>query len=180
MKEAPVVPHQWVRINKGPFEDDLGLVEKVIGSREALVRLIPRIPDSWIRSDSSNHGPHGIPQTFRGLNLLVKNQRHVKIPQRFFNPELVKNEARLEYSRLLEKKVYIWKDLIFRNGFLYHRFPITKLTHENVCPMIDEVKRFQLDLALLKDNGGYSSDIDEWDILKDRTVMQTVRNDTQL
>ena len=93
---------------------------------------------------------------------------------------MVKNEAKLDYSRLLEKKVYLWKDLMFRNGFLYHRFPIAKLTHENVCPMIDEVRRFQLDLALLKDNGGYSSDIDEWDILKDRTVVKTVRNDTQL
>ena len=27
MKESPVVPHQWVRIGKGPFQDDLGLVE---------------------------------------------------------------------------------------------------------------------------------------------------------
>lgn len=48
MKESPVEPHQWVRINKGPFCDDLGLVEKVIGSKDALVRLIPRIPDSWL------------------------------------------------------------------------------------------------------------------------------------
>lgn len=44
--------------------------------------------------------------------------------------------------------------------------------------MIDEVRRFQLDLALLEDNGGYSSDIDEWDILKDGTLLKTVRNDT--
>ncbi len=49
MKESPVVAHQWVRINKGPFCDDLGLVEKVIGSKEALVRVVPRIPDFWIR-----------------------------------------------------------------------------------------------------------------------------------
>ena len=35
-------------------------------------------------------------------------------------------------------------------------------------------------MALLRDNGGYSSDIDEWDILKDKTVLKTVRNDTQL
>ena len=72
----------------------------------------------------------------------------MKIPQRLFNPELVKNEARPEYSRLLGKKVYMWKDLMFRNGFLYHRFPINKLKHENVCPMLDEVRRFQLDISL--------------------------------
>ena len=61
--------------------DDLGLVEKVIGSKEALIRLIPRIPDFWITSsDFEIRGPSGIPQTYRGLNMLVKNQRHVKIP----------------------------------------------------------------------------------------------------
>ena len=147
MKECQVVPHQWVRIKKGPFADDLGLVEKVIGSKEVLVRLIPRIPDFWIRSDSASQGPPGIPQSFRGLNLLVKNLKHVKIPQRFFNPELVKNEAKLEFSQLLRKKVYMWKDLMFRNGFFYHRFLVSKLTHENVCPMIDEVRRFQIDLT---------------------------------
>ena len=62
MKESPIVPHQWVRFNKGPFMDDLGLVEKVIGSREALIRLIPRIPDFWINSsDFEVRGPAGIP-----------------------------------------------------------------------------------------------------------------------
>ena len=142
MKESPVVPHQWVRIAKGPFAEDLGLVEKVIGSREVLVRLIPRIPDAWLRSNSEGQGPAGIPQSFRGLNLLVRNLKHVKIPQRFFNPELVKNEAKLEFSQLLGKKVYLWKDMMFRNGFFYHRFSISKLIHENVCPMIDEVRRF--------------------------------------
>ena len=111
---------------------------------------------------------------------MVKNQRHVKIPQRLFNPQLVKNEARLEHNRLLGKKVYIWKDLTFRNGFLYHRFPLSKLVHENVCPMLDEVRRFQLDESLGDEFGGYSSDIDEWDVLKDATLLKTVRNDTQL
>ena len=119
-----------------------------------------------------------MPQTFRGLNMLVKNQRHVKIPQRFFNAELVKNDARLEYDNLLGKKVYIWKDLKFRNGFFYHKFPISKLKHENVCPMIDEVRRFQLDLALIEDKNGYSSDNDDWDILPDHALMKTVRNDS--
>jgi transcription elongation factor len=74
--------------------------------------------------------------------MLVKNQRHVKIPQRLFNPQHVKNEARLEFSRLLGKKVYVWKDLMFRNGFLYHKFSISKLGHENVCPMLNEVRLF--------------------------------------
>lgn len=94
---------------------------------------------------------------------------------------LAKNEAKLEHSHLLGKKVYIWKDLMFRNGFLYHRFPISKLKHENVCPMLDEVRRFQLDLTQRDEEwGGDSFDLDDWDVLKDRTVLKTVRNDTQL
>ena len=56
MKECAVVPHQWVRVAKGPFSEDLGLVEKVIGSKEVLVRLIPRIPDLWIRNDAGQTG----------------------------------------------------------------------------------------------------------------------------
>ena len=71
MKESAIVPHQWVRICKGPFEEDLGLVEKVISAKEALVRLIPRIPDFWVRSDQA--GPAGIPMTIRGLGMMVKN-----------------------------------------------------------------------------------------------------------
>ena len=59
MKESPVVPRQWVRINKGPFVDDLGLVEQVIGSKEALVRLIPRYPDFWFKKGAPI--PPGIP-----------------------------------------------------------------------------------------------------------------------
>ena len=67
---------------------------------------------------------------------------------------------------------------MFRNGFLYHKFPISKLAHENVCPMLNEVRLFQLDMSIADECGGYCSDIDEWDILKDKTVMKTVRNDT--
>ena len=59
MKESPVEAHQWVRINKGPFMEDLGLIEKVIGSKEALVRLIPRYPDFWFKKGVI--APTGIP-----------------------------------------------------------------------------------------------------------------------
>lgn len=37
--------HQWVRIKKGTYKDDLGLVEAVEGTKKAWVKLIPRIPD---------------------------------------------------------------------------------------------------------------------------------------
>ena len=44
--------------------------------------------------------------------------------------------------------------------------------------MLDEVRRFQLDPSLLDENGGYASDQDEWDYLRDETLLKTVRNDT--
>ena len=47
--------------------------------------------------------------------------------------------------------------------------------------MLDEVRRFQLDPSLLEENGGaYDSDQDEWDLMKDETILKTTRNDTQL
>jgi len=38
-----------VRLAKGPFKNDLALVEKVIGSQKVILRLQPRIPDSWFQ-----------------------------------------------------------------------------------------------------------------------------------
>jgi len=83
-----------------------------------------------------------IPQTFKGLTMMVKAYEHVKIPQRFFNPLMVKNECRKEFNKELDKNFYQWKDMMFRNGFLYHRFNVSKLRHENVAPHLHEVKRF--------------------------------------
>ena len=54
-KESPVEVHQWVRVVKGLYKDDLGLIEKQIGSKEVLVRLIPRIPDNWYDNSSSGN-----------------------------------------------------------------------------------------------------------------------------
>lgn len=39
--------HQWVRIKGGIYKDDLGLIETVEGNKRAMVRLIPRIPESF-------------------------------------------------------------------------------------------------------------------------------------
>lgn len=59
LKEAPVEPHQWVRVSKGPFKGDLALVEKVIGSKKALIRLIPRIPSFWLNPDEQEQKLNG-------------------------------------------------------------------------------------------------------------------------
>jgi transcription elongation factor len=61
-----------------------------------------------------------------------------------FNPTFVKNECRKEVYRPLGKSFFIWKDMMFRNGMLYHTFRLSKLDVENVCPMLEEVRRFQV------------------------------------
>jgi transcription elongation factor len=55
----------------------------------------------------------------------------------------------------------------FRNGFLYHEFRISKLIIEDVCPTLDEIRKFQVDMNLLEDNAAFESDLDEWDLMKD-------------
>ena len=106
------------------------------------MRLFPRIPDFWLGVSGSGADKPLAAQTFRGLSQLTKNSSHVKIPQRLFNPLQFKSECRKELSKIIGKNVYLWKDMMFRNGFLFHKFHINKLVHENVCPMLDEVRRF--------------------------------------
>lgn len=79
MKECPVEPKQWVRLAKGPFKNDLALVEKVIDSQKVILRLQPRIPDFWFQHSSDLLKPKA-PQTFRGLIILSKNSELVRIP----------------------------------------------------------------------------------------------------
>jgi hypothetical protein len=64
MKVCPIEPRQWVRINKGIFEGDLGLVEHVIDYKKVLVRLLPRIPDNWLNGQGD---VKGVPKTLKSL-----------------------------------------------------------------------------------------------------------------
>lgn len=70
--------------------------------------------------------------------------------------------------------------MMFRNGMLYHQFNLSKLDIENVCPMLEEVQRFQVDNASFGEMVQFDSDQDEWDLLPDKTLLKTVRNDSQL
>jgi hypothetical protein len=45
--------------------------------------------------------------------------------------------------------------------------------------MLEEVRKFQVDMNLLDDIAGYS-DLDEWDLMKDDTVVKTVWNEKRL
>jgi hypothetical protein len=46
--------------------------------------------------------------------------------------------------------------------------------------MLEEVRRFQVDTNLLEENAAFDSDLDEWDLLKDNTVLKTILNEKKL
>lgn len=46
--------------------------------------------------------------------------------------------------------------------------------------MLEEVRRFQVDTNLLEENAAFESDLDEWDLLKDNTVLKTILNERKL
>ena len=65
---------------------------------------------------------------------------------------------------------------MFRNGFLYCFFKLSKLTTSKVAPRLEEVQRFQKKPDAEDD---FLSDQDEWDFLDERTLFKTIRDDGQ-
>lgn len=173
MKECPVQHLQWVRVNKGIHKGDLALVDHLIDAKKVLVRMVPRIPDCWL-----NHAEKA-PRSWKGLNQLVKGQDHVRVPQRRFNPQMAR-DCKKEVYKPLGKSYFVWHDMMFRNGMLYQPISISKLDLEDVCPMLDEVRCFQTDALAREEQGGWESDLDEWDLLPDTVLLKTVRNDKAL
>ncbi|CDW77018.1 transcription elongation factor spt5 [Stylonychia lemnae] len=168
--ETSLQPHQWIRIKSGPYKGDLGIIEHVEGSQRALVKLIPRI-QTTIGYDGETK-----------LNLIIKQQdlKNLElvsgstVPQKLFNPQHVKNECIKQRFEPLGKSFFIWKEQMFRNGFLYLYFKVNKLVYDKVGPRLEEVQRFQKNQNSLDD---FLSDQDEWDIMDDKTLVKTIRND---
>jgi hypothetical protein len=87
---------------------------------------------------------------------------------------MVKNECRKDKFAPLGKSFYIWKEQMFRNGYLYLFLRLNKLIIEKVNPRLEEVQRFQKQISAADD---FQSDQDEWDILDDETLKKTIKND---
>ena len=68
----------------------------------------------------------------------------------------------------MRKNFYFWRGMMFRNGYLYQEFSANKLMTENVCPSLQEVKMFQVDVATHSSLFEFDEeDHDEWDTLDD-------------
>lgn len=90
-------------------------------------------------------------------------------------------ECQRELYKPLRKQFYFWRKMMFRNGYLYQEFTANKLITENVCPSLQEVRMFQVDpqsQSLLYDID--DDDQDEWDLLDDKTLQLTIKDDPQL
>ena len=163
--------HQWVRIKGGIYKDDLGLIEKVDGNKKATVRLIPRIPSDFFNDESKD---------IKSLRAYNKKSQFIRVPQLLFNPLRVKNECQREFIRSLQKNFYLWRGMMFRNGFLYQDFQANKLVTENVCPSMKEVKMFQIDPTSVTTFEYEDDDQDEWDTLDNKTLLKTIKDDPQV
>ena len=137
-----------------------------------MVRLIPRIPETFYNDPNQNL------QTLRAYN---KKSKFIRVNQLLFNPLRVKNECQREYYKPLRKNFYVWRNMMFRNGYLYQEFLASKLITENVCPSLQEVKMFQVDPTTQSHLYDYDDEEqDEWDLLDDKTLLLTIRDDPQL
>ena len=137
-----------------------------------MVRLIPRIPETFYNDPNQNL------QTLRAYN---KKSKFIRVNQLLFNPLRVKNECQREYYKPLRKNFYVWRNMMFRNGYLYQEFLSSKLKTENVCPSLQEVKMFQDDPTTQSHLYDYDDEEqDEWDLLDDKTLLLTIRDDPQL
>ncbi len=66
----------------------------------------------------------------------------MRIPQKLFNPALVKNECMKEKNHKLGKSFYVWRNHMFRHGFIYKYMNVSKLIKEDLKLTLEEVKRF--------------------------------------
>ena len=116
-KDIIINPNTFVRIKRGLYAGDLGLVQIVDDdTNTAIVRVMPRI-------DSS------------------KDDQKVRPPAKLFEPEAYPN-AQTIISRNVNNRVYTYKNQRFVNGLLEKRFPIDNLDKTNVLPNYQEVKVF--------------------------------------
>lgn len=73
----------------------------------------------------------------------------------------------------------VWRDLRFRNGMIYLSLSMAKLAHEEVSPMLEEIRAFQGE-AFISEQGAFESDLDEWDLMPDKLISKTICNDKSL
>lgn len=117
-KDINVEPNTFIRIKRGLYGGDLGLIQIVDDdTNTAIVRVIPRIENS-------------------------KDEQKIKPPAKLFDSESYPGAQPLA-SRNINGRAYSYKNQRFVNGLLEKRFPLDNLDKTNVLPSYEEVKVFR-------------------------------------
>lgn len=117
-KDITIEVHTFVRIKRGLYTGDLGLVTHVDDdTNTAIVRVVPRLENS-------------------------RDDQKVKPPAKLFDPEAYPNAQNLA-GRNMNSRTFMYKNQRFVNGLLEKKFPLDNLDKSNLLPSYEEVKVFR-------------------------------------
>ena len=115
---ALIQPDQWIRIKRGKYSGDLGLVVDVLDVGESIrVKLIPRLS-------------------------IYSGQTGEKAPQKLFNPQEI---SQLDRAHPITKSRGYWVYMgeSYLDGYLEKDIKCSTVTTENVTPTIEELTLFK-------------------------------------
>jgi len=138
-KSKPLEIGAYVRIKRGPYGGDLGMVNEYDeNGLDVEVRLVPRL-DYGLNEDANRPA-----QEKRKRNAFAPAPTPVnRPPQRLFN----ENEAKKRHSRLLQNistltgRRFIYDKNTYEDGFLLKNFRKTALETEKVDPKLEEITK---------------------------------------
>lgn len=115
----PIKPRSWVRMKRGKYRGDLGLVEGVdLGTLECTAYFVPRI------------------------SIDRKRKRGVRAPQAPFDLEAIKERFGPNAAER-RNGIYLFKGNIFQHGLLYSQFHMTNLSINGINPTPQELEPFR-------------------------------------
>ncbi|KAI9807931.1 MAG: transcription elongation factor spt5 [Sarcosagium campestre] len=145
-KTKEIEPGAYVRVKRGKYQGDLGLVEAVEQNGLTVeLRLVPRL-DYGLNEDSNaplvdNAAKGGIAKRKRPPGL-GQNSIANRPPPRLFS-EVEARKKHLKYLQSMPgRKNWNYLNETYQNGYLLKEFKIQLLQTENVTPTLEEVSRF--------------------------------------
>lgn len=123
--EVKVKVGDFVRVNRGIYQNDLALIEQFDDdSNGVILKLVPRL--AKVSGDYDE----------------AMEKDNMRPPQRLFNPDEHPDAKELERLNV-QKKAYMYKNQRFENGFLLKKFALNFLDNKNLLPTYEEVQVFQ-------------------------------------
>jgi transcription elongation factor SPT5 len=123
--EVKVKVGDFVRVNRGLYQNDLALIEQFDDdSNGVILKLVPRLARASGEVDEA------------------MEKDNMRPPPRLFNPDEHPDAKELERLNV-QKKAYMYKNQRFENGFLLKKFHLNFLDNKNLLPTYEEVQIFQ-------------------------------------